>query len=64
MERGKVILTVYNSAGLLIATPVNEILENGVYEMEFNGSNLSSGIYFYRIVSSGQVATRKMILVR
>jgi hypothetical protein len=65
---GKVTLIVFNIAGQEIATIVNEVKEAGYYTAEFNGSNLSSGVYFYRITADGEgqkhVKTMKMILVK
>src|SRR5688572_27574901 len=51
---GKVTLVVFNIAGQEIATIVNEVKEAGYYTAEFNGSNLSSGVYFYRITADGE----------
>ncbi|MEJ2196512.1 MAG: T9SS type A sorting domain-containing protein, partial [Ignavibacteriaceae bacterium] len=48
-EAGLVTLNVYNILGEEIATLVNEEKTAGNYEIEFDASNLSSGIYFYRI---------------
>ncbi|WP_337871667.1 T9SS type A sorting domain-containing protein, partial [Ignavibacterium sp.] len=36
----------------------------GSYEVEFNASNLSSGIYFYKLQAGSLVETRKMILIK
>ncbi|HMS34413.1 MAG TPA: T9SS type A sorting domain-containing protein [Ignavibacteria bacterium] len=45
-------------------TLVNETIAAGNYEVEFNGSNLSSGVYFYRIESGEFISIKKMILIR
>ena len=42
----------------------NEILEPRSYEVKFNGSNLSSGIYFYKFVAGEFTETRSMALVK
>ncbi|MBK8552222.1 MAG: T9SS type A sorting domain-containing protein [Ignavibacteria bacterium] len=34
------------------------------YTVDFNGSNLSSGIYFYKIETNGFIATKKMVLLK
>jgi len=47
-----------------VATLVNEEKLAGRYEVEFNASNYSSGVYFYRLKSAGKDMTRKMILLK
>ncbi len=60
-----VTLNVYNMLGVLVKTLVeNEKLNAGEYEVEFDGSNLASGVYFYRIQSSDFNQTMKMMLVK
>ncbi|MBD3224667.1 MAG: T9SS type A sorting domain-containing protein [Caldithrix sp.] len=66
---GKVTLTIYNSVGQRIKTLVDESMNAGQYEVKFNGQQLSSGVYFYRIEVSdeGQMIfqkTHKMILMK
>jgi photosystem II stability/assembly factor-like uncharacterized protein len=69
---GLVTLKVYDVLGNEVATLVNEQKSSGEYEVEFDGSNLASGIYFYQIKiadsqsSSGQIfiQAKKMILMR
>jgi len=55
---------VYDLLGREVATLVNEVKEPGTYTVEFNGSNLASGLYLYRLTAGRFVETRKMILVR
>jgi hypothetical protein len=50
--------------GELVVTLVNEHLNAGYHEYEFNASNLASGIYIYRIKADNFVDTKKMILLR
>ncbi|HCY75790.1 MAG TPA: hypothetical protein DHV28_07695 [Ignavibacteriales bacterium] len=59
-----VTLKVYNVLGKEIATLVNEEKSAGNYEIEFNASHLSSGIYFYRLQTGDFVETRKMTLMK
>jgi photosystem II stability/assembly factor-like uncharacterized protein len=49
LSSGGVSLKVYDITGREIKTLVNDQLQPGTYEVTFNGSNLSSGIYFYRL---------------
>jgi photosystem II stability/assembly factor-like uncharacterized protein len=58
-------LVIYDILGREIATLVNEQLSPGVYEVEWNGTNYSSGIYFYQIsINNEQLATKKMVLIK
>jgi len=58
-------LKVYNVLGNEIKTLVNEMKTPGVYDIEFDGSNLPSGIYYYSLLVNGvSVDTKKMILLR
>ncbi|AFH48348.1 Bifunctional xylanase/esterase [Ignavibacterium album JCM 16511] len=57
-------LKVYDILGNEIATLVNEEKPAGYYEVEFNATELSSGVYFYRLQSSTFTQTKKMILMR
>ncbi len=59
-----VTLKVYDMLGSEIATLVNEEKPAGVYEINFNASNLASGIYFYKMQAGRFVETKKMILIR
>ncbi|MBK8552952.1 MAG: T9SS type A sorting domain-containing protein, partial [Ignavibacteria bacterium] len=46
---GKVSISLYDISGREVAKLVNEIRTAGYHTIQFNGSNLSSGMYFYRI---------------
>jgi hypothetical protein len=60
----KVVLKIYDVLGKEIATLVNEALQPGSYEVTYDGSNLASGIYFYRLTAGEYVTTKKMILLK
>lgn len=66
----KVILEIYNLTGKRISQLVNEDQSAGYYSIDFIASNLSSGIYFYRITAVGKAtgnnltAIKKMILLK
>ncbi|HMS63733.1 MAG TPA: T9SS type A sorting domain-containing protein [Ignavibacteria bacterium] len=59
-----VTLKVYDVSGKIVATLVNEKKNAGSYEVKFDGSNLSSGIYFYTINAGDFVETKQMILLK
>ncbi len=59
-----VTLKVYDALGSEVATLVQGEKPAGVYEVEFNASELSSGIYFYELKANNRVITRKMILLK
>ncbi|MFA5804267.1 MAG: cellulase family glycosylhydrolase [Melioribacteraceae bacterium] len=59
-----VTLRVYDILGKEIAMLVNEEKPIGNYEVEFDGGNLSSGIYFYRMQAGSFIDTKKLILLR
>ena len=61
---GNVKLSVYDIAGKEVAVLVNERKEAGVYETEFGGAALSSGVYFYRIEAGEFIETKRMMLVK
>jgi hypothetical protein len=61
---GFVTLDIYNSIGQKVATLVNETKTAGTYAVDFNASNLTSGIYFYKISSGNFTETKKMILLK
>lgn len=63
-ERSKVVLTVYNLIGEEVTKLENDILEPGKYSYRFNASNLSSGVYFYRLATAKYEKTRKMLLLK
>ena len=61
---GFVTLKIYDILGNEVAILVNEEKPSGVYEVEFDAKNLSSGVYFYQLKSGSFVETKKMILLR
>ncbi len=63
-ERTNVKLVVYNSAGEEVTVLVNDELGTGKYEVTFTALNLSTGIYFYRLITDNYSETRKMMLVK
>jgi hypothetical protein len=61
---GNVVLSVYNSLGQIVTTVVNEFQQAGSYNIPFDGSKLSSGVYFMRLESAGFLLTGKMSLIK
>jgi hypothetical protein len=57
-------LIVYDVLGNKVANLINEEKPTGTYEVEFNGTGLPSGIYYYRLESENFVQTKKMILLK
>jgi Secretion system C-terminal sorting domain len=57
-------LIVYDLTGRAIATLVNEKLNAGSYNVTFNGANLASGMYFYKITAGTFSVVRKMVLIK
>ncbi len=63
-KESKVTLTVYNVLGEKVTELVNQQLKTGYHEVEFNGRDLASGIYFYRLQADDNIDTKKMILIK
>jgi thiol-disulfide isomerase/thioredoxin len=63
-EPGFTTLKVYNVLGNEIASLINDNLSAGSFEINFNASQLSSGVYFYTLTSGNNKQTNKMILLR
>ncbi len=59
-----VTLKVYDMLGNEVATLVNEDKEAGNYQVTFDASALSNGVYFYRLQANGFDITKKMILMK
>lgn len=59
-----VTLKIYDELGRLVKTLVNQYQSSGKYDVNFNASNLASGIYFYRLQGGSFVATKKMLLLK
>ncbi|MFI5144081.1 MAG: T9SS type A sorting domain-containing protein [Ignavibacteria bacterium] len=57
-------LIIYDILGREVATLINEKLEAGNYNVEWNAANYSSGIYFYKLESGDFVQTKKMVLIK
>jgi hypothetical protein len=63
-HRSHVTLAVYNVLGQQVAQLVNSDIEPGSHELQFNATNLASGVYFYRIQAGSYVETKSLLLLR
>jgi hypothetical protein len=63
-KAGNVKLVVFDLLGREIATVVNEFKTAGNHTVDFNASNLASGVYFYKMVAGDFTATKKMLLIK
>ncbi|HEY5122123.1 MAG TPA: T9SS type A sorting domain-containing protein, partial [Ignavibacteria bacterium] len=61
---GQVVLKVYDVMGCEVQTLVKESLKPGTYEASFDGSQLTSGVYFYKISAGDFSETKKMLLIK
>ncbi len=63
-ETGNVKLKVYNLLGELVVELINETKDAGIHTINFDGCNLNSGFYIYKIESGNFVQTKKMTLIK
>jgi len=63
-EDGFVKMSVYNLLGEEVAALVNSTQKAGKYEVNFNASNLASGVYVYRIEAGNFVSSKKLMLLK
>ncbi len=63
-EATRVTLTVFNTLGEEIAVLVNQFMEAGTHQVNFNAVNLNSGMYFYRLEAGDFVQVKKMTLLK
>lgn len=63
-KQSDVKITVYDISGRLVTTLVNERLKPANYEIKFDGKDLSSGAYFYKLEADNYFETKKMLLIK
>ena len=63
-DASEVTITVYDMLGRKISTLVDKQQIAGSYKVEFDGSNLPSGVYFYKLSAGGYSISKKMILIK
>jgi len=61
---GPVKLYVFNTLGQLVIKLVDQVQNSGEYSVLFDGDNLASGVYFYKLETMGFTATKKMVLIK
>jgi hypothetical protein len=57
-------LVIYDGLGREVRTLVNSNLSPGSYKVDFDGSNLASGVYFYKLEAGSFVETKRMMLLK
>ena len=63
-ENGFVTLDVYNLLGKEVVTLINELQTAGTMNITYDASELSSGVYYYQLVSGEFTSTKKLILMK
>lgn len=63
-QTSKVSLKVYDMMGSEVATLVDGVIEAGSHTVNFDASNLASGMYIYKLASGNFVETKKMMLLK
>jgi hypothetical protein len=63
-EQRHVTVSIFNMLGEEVSTLVNEVKEAGYHKVEWSGTNLTSGVYFYRIEAGDFVSVKKMMLMK
>jgi len=57
-------LSVYNISGQKVAELTDGVLNAGRYSVEFDGSSLNSGVYYYTIETDGMTLSKRMLLMK
>jgi hypothetical protein len=63
-DAANVNLTVYDVNGSQVANLVNGYRQAGAHSVTFDGSNLASGVYMYKLTANGQTSIAKMVLMK
>lgn len=63
-ERSIVLIKIYDVLGSEVTTLLNQEMEKGWYELNFNGGDYSSGIYIYRMQAGNYISTKKMLMIK
>ncbi|PIE78325.1 MAG: hypothetical protein CSA15_08290, partial [Candidatus Delongbacteria bacterium] len=57
-------LEVYNTKGEMVKNLLNSNMKSGTHSIEFNGSSLSSGVYYYKLTAGKENHVKKMMLIK
>jgi hypothetical protein len=57
-------LSIYNGMGQLVKSIVDRDMDSGIHKVHFNGEDLNSGVYFYRLTTNDMTITKKMMLIK
>lgn len=57
-------ISIYDILGNQIEVLINKVHSSGIYNIDFDGSKLSGGVYFYRLISANFVSTKKLLLLK
>ena len=63
-EMSNVKIIIYDVLGREVQTLINENLSPGIYEVDFDGSNFSSGVYYYTLSTNDFIETKRMVLIK
>lgn len=63
-KSGFISLKVYDISGKEVQNLFNGVKEAGSYQLKFDGANLNSGVYFYKLMTNGTTITKSMVLVK
>ncbi len=63
-EKSNVSIKIYDMLGQEVATLVNEVKNAGTYQVNFDASGLTSGMYIYKIQAGDYVSSKKMMLLK
>ncbi len=63
-EQGPVRLMIYDAVGRQVTQLVNQVQSTGTYEVPFEGSGFSSGVYYIRLTLAGRSITKAMVLLK
>lgn len=61
---GNVILKIYDLSGREVVTLINEFRAAGYYTVDFNGANLASGMYYYKLTAGNNTSVKKMVVIK